>query len=122
VSFKQIHDTQLAITVKIDKLEQLLNEFYKLVEKLVDENAATNIIHKELMTVVRASADFMSQVPNLLNTLIDMLTEERITLKDGWTEIEEIKDRVNSMYEFIETNRDKMTKEVNKDEQDTPRS
>ena len=112
MSYKQIRETQLAMIVKLDELQGLLNAFYKLIDRLVDENAATNIIHKDLMTVIRSQADFMARVPNLLNTLIDMLTQERMSVTEGIEEINDIKSKVDGMYEFVRQIKDSMTQET----------
>lgn len=120
MSFKQIHETQLAMTLKLDSLQELLNAFYTLVQKLVDENAATNIIHKDLMTVIRSQADFMARVPTLLNTLIDMLTNERLSVTDGIQEIEDIKAKVDKIYEFVMSITDKMRQEIDTNDSTNP--
>lgn len=111
MSYKQVYEAQLGILAKLDTLEGLLEEFNKLVERLTDENHATNAIHKDLMIVVRESADyisktseFMERVPTLLNELIKMLTNERMTLTDGWKEIEDIKEKVTKLWDFVEHN------------------
>lgn len=101
MSYKQIRETQLAMIIKLDELQGLLNAFYKLVDRLTDENAATNIIHKDLMTVIRSQADFMARVPNLLNTLIDMLTNERMSVTEGIDEINYIKSKVDEIFALL---------------------
>lgn len=82
-TFKQVHDSQIAMIAEIQNLQNLVSAFYKLVEKLVDENHATNAIHKDLMSVLRTTSEFMAETPNLLNGIVNMLTAERTNNDDN---------------------------------------
>ncbi len=97
------------MVTKLDQLQQLLESFFELIQKLVDENAAIRFIHKELMSIIRDSAMFMSEVPNLLNQLIQMLTVERMNIEDDREDIADIKNKVDDIHKFIEFIKDRMT-------------
>jgi len=108
VSFKQVHETQLAIISELQNLQKVVKELYLLMIKLVDETHATNTIHKDLMTVIRSASDFMAQTPTLLNSIIEMLTVEKIDSTDNNKAIAQIRVDVDAIHEFINRNSSKM--------------
>lgn len=107
MSLKRLHETQLSIVVKLDRLQELLNEFNKLTGKLVDENHAIAVIHKDLTKIIRVMSGFMSEVPNLMNTLVNMLTEERMSFEIYSKDIANIKDMLDDIHTFVFAKKDK---------------
>ena len=100
-TFKQVHNSLTAVIAELNNLQTIVNAFYRLVEKLVDENHATNTIHKDLMVVVRSASEFMSQTPTLLNTIIDMLTSEKADSKATTIALEKMQIKVDETHAIV---------------------
>lgn len=94
---------------QLDELTTLLENFYKLTETLTDQSNVIKVIHGDLLEIMRDTFRFMSQVPTLLNTLITMLTNERLDYTEYSKELEEVKKQVDCIYKFMQESKHKMT-------------
>ncbi len=104
---------------KLDDLTKLLEDFYKLTETLTDQSNVIKTIHGDLLEIMRDTFKFMSQVPTLLNTLITMLTNERLDYNEYSKELEEVKKQVDCIYKFMQESKHSMTPEEAEDASST---
>lgn len=90
-----------ALIGEIKGLKKAQEAFNKNLDRQLEVHESLLVVHKDIVKVVQTMSQFMSDIPDLMNGLVQMSLEVRDTYQNHIHGLDDIREQMSTIHEFI---------------------